>query len=124
MTITLHEVPGAGPYALTAGPDGGLWFTLVGSGEIGRHDPATGTTVLHPVGPESGPTIITTGPDGALWFTEYRAHRLGRITVSGEVSHIDLPADVGPGPFGIATGADGALWFTACLLYTSPSPRD
>lgn len=91
MSITIHEVPGTGPYALTTGPDGALWFTLVGSGEIGRLDTGTGGTDLFPVGPDTAPTIITSGPDGALWFTEYGAHRIGRITVDGEVTHIALP---------------------------------
>jgi virginiamycin B lyase len=103
--------PDAGPYALTAGPDGALWFTLVHRGAIGRRAP-DGTLTTYPLEtPGTGPTVITPGPDGALWFTEYQGHRIGRITVDGEVSSFDLPTP-GAGPFGIAAGSDGALWFT------------
>ncbi|MBO9705906.1 MAG: hypothetical protein J7474_10410, partial [Arthrobacter sp.] len=34
--VVEHSVPGSGPYAITTGPDGALWYTLEGSGEIGR----------------------------------------------------------------------------------------
>ena len=83
--IEEYAVPGAGPYAVTAGPDGALWFTLVHSGQIGRLVPG-GSPTVHQLDPEAGPTIIVTGPDGALWFTEYRAHRIGRITTGGTVT--------------------------------------
>lgn len=58
--------PDGGPYALTTGPDGALWFTLVHSGQIGRLEPG-GSPRTHDVGADSGPTIITPGPDGAVW---------------------------------------------------------
>ncbi|GAA1711953.1 hypothetical protein GCM10009680_61180 [Streptomyces yatensis] len=100
--------PDAGPYALTGGPDGALWFTLVHQGAIGRRGTDGGITV-HPVG--AGPTVIARGPDGALWFTEYGTHRIGRITVDGAISSYAPPTAEG-GPYGIAAGPDGAIWFT------------
>ncbi len=54
--------------AITAGPDGALWFTNAGNNSIGRITTAgvvtnyTGTGIIDPEG-------ITAGPDGALWFT-------------------------------------------------------
>ncbi|MFF5635502.1 hypothetical protein [Streptomyces sp. NPDC012825] len=56
----------AGPYALTTGPDGALWFTLVHSGRIGRIVPGQEPTA-HRLAPDSGSTVIAFGPDGALW---------------------------------------------------------
>ncbi|AEM86011.1 Virginiamycin B lyase [Streptomyces violaceusniger Tu 4113] len=100
--------PDAGPYALTGGPDGALWFTLVHQGAIGRRDVDGGITV-HPVGAK--PTVIAQGPDGALWFTEYGTHRIGRITMGGTASSYEPPTADG-GPYGIAAGPDGAMWFT------------
>ncbi|SEB61527.1 virginiamycin B lyase [Streptomyces melanosporofaciens] len=105
--FTVSE-PDAGPYALTGGPDGALWFTLVHQGAIGRRD-ADGRITVHPVGAK--PTVIAQGPDGALWFTEYGTHRIGRITVDGTASSYGPPTADG-GPFGIAAGPDGAMWFT------------
>ncbi|WP_455908027.1 Vgb family protein [Streptomyces cinereoruber] len=98
----------AEPYALTTGPDGALWFTLVHSGRIGRFVPGREPT-SHRLAPDSGPTVITPGPDGALWFTEHKADRIGRITTDGVIDEFDLPTP-GCGPFGIAAGPDGALW--------------
>lgn len=105
--FTVSE-PDAGPYALTGGPDGALWFTLVHQGAIGRRAADGGITV-HPVG--ARPTVIAQGPDGALWFTEYGTHRIGRITVDGTASSYAPPTADG-GPYGIAAGPDGAMWFT------------
>ncbi len=100
--------PDAGPYALTGGPDGALWFTLVHQGAIGRRD-ADGRIAVHAVGAQ--PMVIAPGPDGALWFTEHGTHRIGRITVDGATSTFAPPTAEG-GPYGIAAGPDGAMWFT------------
>ncbi|HEX4224185.1 MAG TPA: virginiamycin B lyase, partial [Pseudonocardiaceae bacterium] len=92
MTFNQFEVPdaGSGPYAITVGPDGALWFTLVHSGGIGRSTPA-GDLTVHPLKSDSGPTVITTGPDDALWFTAYQGHWLGRISTDGTVTEFSLP---------------------------------
>ena len=107
--ITEHPVPGRGPYAIAAGPDDALWYTLEGSSEIGRLVPG-GSPATFPLAADCGPTIIAPGPDGALWFSEYRANRIGRITVDGALSENALREC---GPYGIAAGPDGAMWFTA-----------
>ena len=69
------------PGAITAGPDGNLWFTDGADDSIGRI--TTGgqvTLVTTGVSLDSGPRDITTGPDGNLWFTEQTADQVGRIT--------------------------------------------
>src|SRR6478752_10127288 len=91
---------GSGPYSLTGGPDGALWFTMVQGGSIGRLVPGEGLSA-HRLDPECGPTVIVAGPDDALWFTEYRAHRIGRIALDGAVTEFALPTPE-CGPFGIA----------------------
>ena len=96
---------GSGPYDVTTGPDGALWFTMVHSGEIGRLLPGGGPT-RHQLDPGCGPTIIVTGPDGALWFTNGGNASIGRITTSGTVTKY---TDVMNVPMDIALGSDGAL---------------
>ena len=70
-----HPVSGCGqPGAITAGPDGALWFTgNIGSngvnGLIGRITTA-GAITEFPIPSGSTAMDITAGPDGALWFTE------------------------------------------------------
>ncbi|TDC13306.1 virginiamycin B lyase, partial [Streptomyces sp. 8K308] len=85
--ITVSE-PAAGPYGITVGPDGAVWFTLVHAGELGRLAP-DGRVDRFPVG--AGPSLITTGQDGALWFSLNQANAIGRITASGEVTTFPLP---------------------------------
>jgi virginiamycin B lyase len=56
------------------------------------------------------PHAITAAADGALWFTQWGSNRIGRITMTGEVSEYDVPTP-GSEPHGIVAGPDGALWF-------------
>lgn len=82
---------GAGPYAVTTGPDGALWVTLVHAGQIARVTVA-GSVALHQLdSPTCQPSQITTGSDGALWFTRMGDDSIGRITPDGQVSL--LPGD-------------------------------
>src|ERR1700710_3123365 len=103
--------PSAGPYALTAGPDGALWVTLVHSGQIARGHPG-GDVQVHDLGaPGCRPSQITLGTDDALWFTRMGDDRIGRITADGQTSSV--PVASGSAPYGITSGPDGALWYTA-----------
>jgi virginiamycin B lyase len=103
---------GAGPYGITTGPDGALWFTEFFDNEIGRMT-ATGCNVTqYPAGPVENQSAygITSGPDGALWFTEFTDSAIGRMTTAGVVTTYPLPT-TGAGPETITAGPDGALWF-------------
>jgi streptogramin lyase len=103
--------PHNNPFAITAGPDGNVWFTEAGgSGQdkVGRITP-TGviTEFATPTG-NSGPGGITAGPDGNVWFAETDA--VARITPTGTITEYPIAFNSGIG--NIATGADGNLWFT------------
>jgi len=121
--------------AITAGPDGALWFTGV-PGAVGRITtsgvvtefavpdipPAAGSPA-GAAGTQVTPSAITAGPDGALWFAGVPG-KVGRITTAGVVAEFAVP-DIPP-PAGsaagtaatqatltaITSGPDGALWFT------------
>src|SRR3569833_2608242 len=73
----------AGPYGITAGPEGALWLTLVHSGEIARLTVDGELGRYHAGSAESRPSIITAGPDGALWFTRSADHHIGRGAAGG-----------------------------------------
>jgi len=99
------------PVAITAGPDGNLWFTEHAGG-VGRITPAGVVTEFAAPGPL---LAIAAGPDGAIWFSETlpdAGSGLGSITVDGALRG-GFP--IGP-PSGsvlsLASGPDGALWFT------------
>jgi virginiamycin B lyase len=108
--VTELAAGGVKTRAITAGPDGGLWFTDA-RGKIGRMT-TEGTVTSFTIPTEnSGPEGITAGPDSALWFTESLSGKIGRITTDGKIAEFALP-DPDAQPLGITTGPDGALWFT------------
>ncbi len=105
--------------AMTAGPDGNVWFARViyyysYEDEIGRVTPSGQVTEFPLPSKEpgkSGLPAIVTGPDGNLWFTESIANQIGRITTSGQITQFPLPHGESR-PVGITAGPDGNLWFT------------
>ena len=112
--------PPASPGAITAGPDGNLWFINYRgtAGSIGRITPGGVITEFPITTPGTFPSDITSGPDGALWYTENTRSgpMVGRITTAGVIT--DFPAGsilVTPDNQmigNITAGPDGALWFT------------
>ena len=113
QTITEFPLPSGngGPGAITAGPDGALWFSFFSSGKpkIGRMTTA-GTFSEFPLSANSNAIMaIAAGPDGALWFIQNISGKIGRITVGGVLT--EFPTSSGT-IGGITAGPDGALWFT------------
>jgi len=112
QSITEYPVPTAngGPYGITVGPDGALWFTEGTGNKIGRITTAGAITEYPLPTANSGPNGITTGSDGALWFTESQGNKIGRLTTLGAFT--EYPITGNSAPIGITAGPDGALWFT------------
>jgi sugar lactone lactonase YvrE len=110
---------GANGSAITAGPDGNLWFTA--GGNIGQFNLTTHTNTEFAIPAGSAPygvysQGITAGPDGNLWFTvnaEY-AGSGGEIGMISPTTHdINLfPIPSNSTAVGITAGPDGNLWFT------------
>jgi streptogramin lyase len=112
----------SGPYWITRGPDGNLWFTemrgdhskigcITSGGEITEYPlPGAGTDAGTNI-----PANVTVGPDGNLWFTEMGS--IGRITTagsapSGAITEYPMPLVTAVQNLGgIVTGPDGNLWF-------------
>lgn len=118
-TYSKGVTPGSEPYWIAPGPDGALWFTELG-GRIGRittdgkvTEYSRGITSLeHPAG-------IAAGLDGAMWFTESESYdsgyfntaKIGRITMSGEITEYSKHLTSGADPTGITQGPDKNMWF-------------
>jgi streptogramin lyase len=104
-----------GPFSITKGPDGNLWFTVVLGNAIGRITPTGTVSTFSLPNSEDRPVDITTGPDGNLWFTENDVTndigKIGRITPTGTFRMFPLP-DPKNRAYDITTGPDGNLWFT------------
>jgi streptogramin lyase len=103
------------PVALTAGPDGNLWFTNynwgTNTGGIGRITTSGAVTDFPLPSPSDHPGGLTVGPDGNLWFT-YGSNGtggIGRVTPAGAITVFPLPAD--HLPYSVTVGSDGNIWF-------------
>jgi streptogramin lyase len=115
QAATEYSVPPeeSGPYGITAGPDGNLWFTVKKTGKVGKITPS-GAITEYALTSGSAPLGITTGSDKNLWLTSHpvaaEKAEIEKITTSGTVTGYALPS--GSGPDGIAAGPDKNLWFT------------
>jgi len=69
-----------GPWGITAGPDGAVWFTNDGDNTIGRIT-TSGAVTSYSDPSISRPLGIAAGPDGAVWFTNGGNNSIGRIAV-------------------------------------------
>jgi streptogramin lyase len=127
--------PSMSPGAITAGPDGAMWFSEV-------NNTGNSSTIAYRIGritmsgeftefPISGPPgmdgagAITAGSDGALWFVQgfdFNAFNavIGRITTDGVMSSVTIPNTQPPN--GITTGPDGALWITEVAVAGTDAP--
>jgi streptogramin lyase len=99
--------------ALTAGPDGNLWFTETWARKIGRMTPA-GNLKEFALPAGSSPIDIATGSDGSLWITDNDGLSIDRLTPDGVLTRFHLPAwqPWEGAPTRIAASHHGDLWFT------------
>jgi virginiamycin B lyase len=113
QTTTEFPVPTSSfPHGLVWGPDGNVWITEATG--IGRLSPSDGTHTafdLPPGGFADEFGQVTVGSDGALWFATDSSSRIGRATVDGTVTIVQLPGDFTPVD-GIAQAPDGSFWLT------------
>lgn len=105
--VTTHDVDGVATIqAVTAGPDGAMWFvyTEPANFQIGR---VAGGVVTFRPGPNG--IGVASGPDGNLWVSGYSS--IYRFDPNTGVSD-SLPLPPGsPLTMTIANGPDGNLWF-------------
>jgi hypothetical protein len=105
--VTLYHLRATDcPRDIVAGPDGALWFDLVGQNALWRITTA-GQVTHFPIA--QLPLSLGVGPDGALWVG---SNGIVRVTTDGTASYF------GGGPFagvdaltGVASGRDGRVWF-------------
>lgn len=110
-----YAVPsGSRPHDVAPAPDGTVWYTAQGSGELGRLDPATGETRHIDLGSGSAPHGVIVGPDGAPWITDGGLNAIVRVDpVTEEVQTFPLPSERPNANLNTATfDGEGVLWFT------------
>ena len=106
----------SGPFAITPGANGSLWYTEQLGNNIGDIVAnSSGQGVSFPL-PNTGAALngITTGPNGDLYFAEGAADKIGVYDPSSAAfnSYNADPLGTYGGPWGITTGPDGNIWFT------------
>jgi virginiamycin B lyase len=108
------DVPaGSRPHDVAPGPDGRVWYSGQGSGELGMLNPETGRVRTVPLGAGSSPHGVIVGPDGTPWLTDGGLNAIVAVDPqSFEVTTYPLrtPSSVN---LNTATFAgDGQHWFT------------
>lgn len=116
--------PPHGPYDITVGPDGNMWFTIITGCcdppkfDIGMMTPSGQFSGFYTPTPNPGATSIVAGSDGNLWFDEFFVNQIGVITPQGAVTEYPIPPlQTSSGPETVSSqfltrGPDGAIWFT------------
>ena len=113
LVLQAFPVPtGSRPHDVAPAPDGGVWYTAQGSGELGWLDPNTGDTKHIPLGPGSRPHGVIVGPDGAAWVTDSGLNAIVRVDqATDEVEIFPLPTDRPDANLNTATfDGSGLLW--------------
>jgi virginiamycin B lyase len=115
--------------ALTAGPDGNLWFPVqegAGPGQIARITPAGVLTEFALPTNFSSPSASTVGPDGNLWFTDIKNSSgtrpaVAQITPAGVITEFATTSGYSSAS-ALRLGPDGNLWFTESSPSSSGIP--
>jgi streptogramin lyase len=121
-------------------PDGNVWFTESGYGQIARIDVTGGTYAIteYPIPTVFPfPQVIIAGPDGNLWFTETGGtgdygNKLGYIDLAGgsmAITELPVPT-IDSAPVGLTVGPSGTdVWFAEGYgnqmghYVSAPAPR-
>jgi streptogramin lyase len=108
---------GAGPSAITVGPDGLIWFLERGEIAVARRNTDGSIDEFDwPIALGSMSSIVA-GPDDNLWFLDFNPPgRIGRATVDGVVTEVatgGVTAGFAAGNVqNIIVGPDDNLWYT------------
>jgi virginiamycin B lyase len=105
---------GSQPHDVTPAPDGTIWYTAQGSGQLGRLDPSTGKTHNLALGQGSAPHGVIVGPDGAPWITDGGLNAIVRVDpVTEKVQVFPLPQNSSYANLNTAAfDHSGVMWFT------------
>jgi virginiamycin B lyase len=105
---------GSRPRRMATAPDGSLWVTLYGRGQLAQVDPAARKVLREidlPAGPKGGPYAVTVDGGGIVWANEISTDTVVRLDPrSGEQRVIPLPSkDVGIRK--MIVDGQGRLWY-------------
>jgi streptogramin lyase len=104
------------PWAVASDGVGKVWFTELGSNQLGSFEPATKSFSEYGLpSSNAGPQDVAIDDSGNVWLTEINPSRLGVLQAgSSHVREVSIPAGPGGvpcGPVGV-TPQRGAVWVT------------
>jgi virginiamycin B lyase len=84
--MAVYDAPrGAGPYGITATPDGDVYYASLAGNYVGRIDTDTGeVTVLEPPTPQQGARRVWSDSTGRIWVSEWNAGQLAVFDPASE----------------------------------------
>lgn len=112
--LLVFDAPrGAGPYGITATPDGGIYFSSLAGSYIAAVDLATGElTVLDPPTAGAGARRVWSDSQGRLWVSEWFAGQLGLYDpASGAWREWRLPGDA-PQTYAVYVDERDVVWLS------------
>ena len=127
--FVIEEFPvplGSHPHDVAPAPDGTIWYTAQGSGDLGQLDPNTGKTRHIDLGSGSAPHGVIVGPDAAPWITDGGLNAIVRVDpATEEITIFSLPEKHANANLNTATfDQKGMLWFTGQSgIYGSLDPK-
>lgn len=107
-------------------PDGPVWISAQGSGNLGILDPKSGKLMFVPLGPGSSPHGVIASADGAPWLTDGGQNAIVRVDPTTRAVKVwKLPEGAGYANLNTAIfDAKGIHWFTGQSgVYGSLDPR-
>ena len=109
--ITEYSTTANGPFGITTGPDGNLWFTELNAASVDAIADNDSGFQAHSVSSNgfSQTYGISEGPDGTLWFGDDGTALIGSMTTAGTLTTY-AQQTAAESAFPIA-GLDGRVWF-------------
>jgi virginiamycin B lyase len=110
--VRVFEAPrGRGPYGISSGADGNIYYASLAGSHIARVDPETGAAeVIEPPTPRQGARRVWGDSQGHIWVSEWNTGRLGRYhTATGQWREWPLPGDR-PRAYAVYVDAQDQVW--------------
>jgi virginiamycin B lyase len=104
---------GAGPYGITATPDGAVYFASLAASYLGKIDPANGNvTVLEPPTPRQGARRVWADSHGRIWVSEWLVGQLAMYDpASGRWKEWRLPGET-PKAYAVYVDHRDIVWLS------------